>query len=149
MTIIIPIILIVLVDQISKFAVRVLMTEGQSIHVIGKLFKITYLQNDGAAFSSLRGQRGFLVGFALLAVLAALFFLFSYKGKSKLLDCSLLMIVAGGIGNLIDRIFIGSVTDMFDLSFFPPIFNLADISITIGCILLIIFIIFGDSEILK
>lgn len=125
------------------------MSPEESIHVIGDFFKITYYQNKGAAFGSLTGYRTFLIGFAVLVIMAALFFLFSYHGKSRLLDWSLILIISGGMGNLIDRCFIGSVTDMFDFSIFPPIFNVADIVITIGCIMLAIFVISGDGEVLK
>ena len=142
--ILIPIIIIV--DQVIKFVVRSSLSPNQSVQVIGDLFRISYFRNEGAAFSSLVGYRGFLIGFAVLSVIAATVFLLMYKGRSKLLDWSLALIIAGGIGNLIDRIFLGYVTDMFSFSFFPPIFNFADIAITLGCALMILFVIFGKSE---
>lgn len=142
--ILIPIIIIA--DQVIKFVVRSSLSPNQSVQVIGDLFKISYYRNEGAAFSSLLGYRGFLIGFAILSVVAAFVFLLMYKGRSKLLDWSLALIIAGGIGNLIDRIFLGYVTDMFSLSFFPPIFNFADIAITLGCAFMVLFVIFGKSE---
>lgn len=137
---------IIILDQVSKFIVRSSMSPNDSIKVIGNFFRITYFRNEGAAFSSLVGYRGFLIGFSALAVVAAIVFLFIYKGKNKLLDISLVLIISGGLGNLIDRIFMGYVTDMFNFSFFPPIFNVADIAITIGCLLMVLFVIFGKSE---
>ena len=149
MTILIPIAIIVVLDQLSKLAIRSSMSPGDSISVIGNFFRITYYRNTGAALSSLEGQRALLIAFSSLAMIAAFVFLMMYKGRSKLLDWSLALIVAGGIGNLIDRIAFGYVTDMISFSIFPPIFNIADIAVTVGCALMIIFVIFGDSEVLK
>ena len=149
MLILIPIVVIIVLDQISKFAVRSSMSPGDSVPVIGNFFRITYFRNEGAAFSSLVGYRGFLIGFAGIATVAALVFLIMYHGRSKLLDWSLALIIAGGIGNLIDRIVLGYVTDMISFSIFPPIFNVADIAITVGCFLMIIFVLFSNSEVLK
>ena len=56
------------------------------------------------------------------------------------------MVIAGGMGNLIDRIVFGFVTDMISLSFFPPVFNVADIAVTLGCVILIIYIAIFDSS---
>ena len=143
---IISIAVIVVLDQVSKFIVRSSMSPNHSIRVIGDFFKICYYRNEGAAFNSLTGYRGFLIVFSVLSVIAAAVFLFMYRGKSKLLDWSLTLIVSGGLGNLIDRIALGYVTDMFSFSIFPPIFNVADIAITVGCFLMILFVFFGKSE---
>lgn len=149
MTILIPIILIIALDQISKIIVRSSMSPGDAVSVIGNFFRITYFRNEGAAFSSLVGYRGLLIGFASLATIAAFVFLMMYKGKSKLLDWALILIISGGIGNLIDRVALGYVTDMISLSIFPPIFNIADVAITCGCALMIIFVVIGKSEVLE
>lgn len=149
MIIFVAIIVIIALDQLSKIAIRSSMSPGDSISVIGNFFRITYFRNEGAAFSSLVGYTGLLIGFSILAIVAALVFLFMYRGKSKMLDWGLALIIAGGIGNLIDRLIFGYVTDMISFSIFPPIFNIADISVTCGCIIMIIFVIFGKSEVLE
>ena len=149
MLIFIPIAVIIVLDQLSKLAVRSSMSPGDSVSVIGNFFRITYFRNEGAAFSSLIGYRGRLIGFGILATVAAFAFLMMYRGKSKLLDWSLALIIAGGIGNLIDRIALGYVTDMFSFSIFPPVFNVADIAITVGCFMLIIFVLFDKSGALE
>lgn len=149
MIVLIPIVVIIVLDQISKYAVRSSMSPGDSISVIGNFFRITYFRNEGAAFSSFLGQRGFLIAFSSIMTVAAFVFLMMYKGKSRLLDWSLVLIIAGGIGNLIDRIAFGYVTDMISFSIFPPIFNVADIAITVGCGLMIIFVLFSKSEVLQ
>ena len=138
------IIAIVAVDQISKYAVRTMMEVGQSIDVIEGFFALTYFSNDGAAFSSFRGQRALLVGVSAIAVVVTLIFLWINKKSPekthKMLTASLILICGGGIGNLIDRVAFGAVTDMLDFTIFPPIFNVADIAVTLGCFLLLIYV---------
>lgn len=147
------VIVIVLLDQISKIAVRANMTLGESIDVIPGFFSLTYFGNDGAAFSSFRGQRILLIGVSVIAIILTLIFLWRNKrrgGAPKgnfLYTTSLALICGGGIGNLIDRIlFDGVVTDMLDFSIFPPIFNIADIGVTVGCGLLIIYMLFFEAK---
>ena len=149
MTILIPIIAIIILDQVSKYAVRSSMSPGEYISVIGDFFRITYFKNEGAAFSSFVGYRWFLIIFSAIVVVAVFVLLIKYKGKSKLFDICLVLIISGGVGNLIDRIIFGYVTDMLSFSIFPPIFNVADIAITVRCGLMIIFVLFSKSEVLK
>ena len=130
--------LVLILDQISKFLVRSLMTEGQIIEVIKGFFNITYVNNSGVAFSLLSGQRGLVTVVQIIAMLIVAILLYKSKGKSKLLDISLAMVLGGGIGNIIDRIAFGSVTDMISFSIFPPVFNVADIGVTVGCALIIL-----------
>ena len=138
---------IVLADQISKYAVREAMTVGQSIELIPKLLALTYFRNDGAAFSSFRGQRELLIAFSAVAVVCALIFLFrKNREKNRLLEASVILICGGGIGNLIDRVFFGTVTDMISVSFFPPIFNVADIAVVCGCGLMILYVIASGRQ---
>ena len=130
--------IVLILDQISKFAVRSLMTEGQIIEVIQGFFNITYINNSGVAFSLLSGQRGLVTAVQIIAMVIVAIFLFKTKGKSKLLDISLAMVLGGGIGNIIDRIAFGAVTDMISFKIFPPVFNVADIGVTVGCALIIL-----------
>lgn len=127
-------------DQLSKLAVRVNMQVGESISIIGDFFRLTHIQNTGAAFSMLSGQRMILVLFPLAAIGAALWYLHRHRGQHWALYTSWTLIIAGGIGNLIDRIAMGSVTDMFDFSIFPPIFNVADICVCGGCALFAVYV---------
>ena len=131
---------VLVADQISKYTVRTFMSEGESINVIGDFFRLTYYENDGAAFSTLSGQRVILIMIPAIAIIAGLIYMYKNKNAHPLLHVSISFIVAGGAGNLIDRTFFGSVTDMFDFSIFPPIFNVADIFVVIGCGLLVIYI---------
>lgn len=131
-------------DQLSKYAIRTLLAEGESVRVLGTLFRLTYIRNDGAAFSSFRGQRTMLLVFTSAVILVTLFFLWKERGKNKLFSASLILIAGGGIGNLIDRVLFGSVTDMLDFSFFPPIFNVADIAVCVGAGLLLLYVLIGE-----
>lgn len=129
---------VLILDQISKFIVRSSMTEGQIIEVIKGFFNITYINNSGVAFSLLSGQRGLVTIVQIVAMIVVAIFLYKTKGKSKLLDISLAMVLGGGIGNIIDRVAFGAVTDMISFKIFPPVFNVADIGVTVGCALIIL-----------
>lgn len=139
--------LIVVIDQVSKFIVRSNMKIGESIAVIGDFFKLTYIENTGAAFSMFREVKIVLIGIPIIAIIVALVYLEKRRKKDHFtLPLALSFIIAGGIGNLIDRIIAGSVTDMFDFSIFPPIFNVADIFVCVGCFVLAIFVMRYDGE---
>lgn len=137
---------IIFIDQIAKIAIRTMLTEGQSIKVISDFFSLTYVRNDGAAFSSFRGQQLLLVAVSTAVVAVALIFLWKNRKKDKLLCSGLAMVAGGGAGNLIDRAVFGSVTDMFSFSIFPPVFNVADIGVVIGCSLIIVYSIVSERR---
>ena len=137
---------IIFIDQIAKIAIRTMLTEGQSIKVISDFFSLTYVRNDGAAFSSFRGQQLLLVAVSTAVVAVALIFLWKNRKKDKLLCSGLAMVAGGGAGNLIDRAVFGSVTDMFSFSIFPPVFNVADIGVVIGCSFIIVYSIVSERR---
>ena len=137
---------IIFIDHIAKIAIRTMLTEGQSIKVISDFFSLTYVRNDGAAFSSFRGQQLLLVAVSTAVVAVALIFLWKNRKKDKLLCSGLAMVAGGGAGNLIDRAVFGSVTDMFSFSIFPPVFNVADIGVVIGCSLIIVYSIVSERR---
>ncbi len=131
-------------DQLSKFLVRTYLDVGESVSVLGDFFRLTHIQNRGAAFSMFSGQRLLLILVPVVMVIAALLVLSKMKHAHWSLYTAWTLILAGGLGNLIDRIVFGQVTDMLDFSIFPPVFNLADIGITVGCALAVIYILLGD-----
>ena len=94
----------------------------------------------------LSGYRIALIIISSLAIILGIYAITRLYRNNKIIFLAVSMVIAGGIGNLIDRIFFGFVTDMISLSFFPPVFNVADISVTLGCIILIIYIIAFDSS---
>lgn len=151
---IITILVLVVADQLVKhWAVDVLqpVRTMDFIHFGDfKIIDLTYLENDGAIFGSMSGQRWFLVGFTSLVVIAAFVFMFMSLKRSKLLSISVMLFVAGGIGNLIDRIRFGYVVDMFEIKLFRfAIFNVADICVTIGFVLVFIYVFFIEPKIEK
>jgi signal peptidase II len=112
-----------------------------------KLVDLTYLENRGAIFGSMAGQRWFLVGFTSLVIAAGIFAMFYTLKRSKFLSTAIMLFVAGGIGNLIDRIRFGYVVDMFEFKFVHfAIFNFADICVTFAFILVLIYMLFLDRK---
>lgn len=139
-TIIISIILLC-IDQISKLLVVNLLTKTDSITIIKNFFYLTYINNDGAAFSILVGKRIFLILIAVLVIVMLIRYIKknNIQNKSELVSISL--IIGGSLGNLMDRVVRGYVIDFLDFKIFNynfPIFNLADTFIVIGVFLLLL-----------
>ncbi len=132
-------------DQVVKHVVKTSMELYESIPVIQNIFHITYVQNTGAAFSILQGKQLFLIGLSILVFIILLVVLIKNKKHSVILNLSLTMILAGGIGNLIDRLFYGYVIDLFDFRVFP-VFNVADSAISVGVVLLAVYLIFLEGR---
>ena len=140
-------ILIAAIDQISKYIVVKSIQPGQLIPIIENFFYLTFIRNKGAAFSMLQNGRIFFL--ILTPIIAGFLIYFLLKSKSSFLKASLSMILGGAAGNYIDRLFLGSVTDFFSFRFgsYPfAIFNVGDMIITIGTILLAIYLIFIYKE---
>lgn len=141
-------------DQLVKYwAVHSLQPKG-SIDFIHfgdfKIIDLTYLENDGAIFGSMSGQKWFLIGFTSIVLIGCVVVLIKTFGRSKLLSIAISLFIAGGIGNLIDRIRFAYVVDMFEIKLFRfAIFNVADICVTFAFALLLIYGIFIDPKIEK
>lgn len=136
--------LLLAADHLLKYYIRATMYSGQSIPVINKIFSITYVQNRGAAFSMFEGMGNMLVLLPAAALVIAVWYMEKHKDDHWTLMLSLILIIAGGVGNLIDRLTLGFVTDMFDFHFFP-VFNIADIAICVGCGFLVLFMFVFDK----
>lgn len=133
-------------DQLSKWLVSLNMALGESNAVISDFFHITYIRNTGAAFSMFAEHTLVLGLFAGVVVLGLLIFVFlKRKTASPLFLISLVMIASGGMGNVIDRLARGYVVDFFDFRVFP-VFNVADIFVTLGCTLILFYTIFIDDK---
>ncbi len=135
-------VLLVVIDQISKFLIVQNMELGESVTIIPGVLDFTYTHNDGMAFGLGSGFRWVFIAVTLLVCGILIFMMTKEDFKSKVYYASVALIVGGGIGNLIDRIFNGYVVDFLALSFFPPVCNFADYCVTAGTILLVVFIIF-------
>ena len=139
-TIIISIILLC-IDQISKLLVVNLLTKTDSITIIKNFFYLTYINNDGAAFSILVGKRIFLILIAVLVIVMLISYIKKNNIQNKLEVVSISLIIGGSLGNLMDRVIRGYVIDFLDFKIFNynfPIFNLADTFIVIGVFLLLL-----------
>ena len=140
----------VAVDQITKHIIESTMLEEESIPVIGNIFRLTYINNEGASFGILQGARVFfLVATGITLVVLLAYMIRSRKTQGLWLRVCLSLITAGAAGNFIDRIFNdGKVRDFFDFGGigFPFIFNVADMCLVVGSIMIAIYILFMHKE---
>lgn len=121
--------LVLLLDQITKLAVRRYLLPGESLPILPGIFHLSYVQNPGAAFGILKYQTGFFVGIAALVVVAIVFY--APRVDPGLLSLALALELGGALGNLIDRLRFGYVVDFLDFRIWP-VFNVADMAIVIG-----------------
>jgi len=135
-----------LLDIISKFLVTSNMNLYDSIKIINNFFSITYIYNDGAAWSILKGQMNF---FYLITIFALIVMGYLLKtSKSMIQNVAFSLMIAGTLGNFIDRIRLEKVIDFLNFVIFNydfPVFNVADMCLTIGAIILV-FSIIKDGE---
>ncbi len=130
---------LVAVDQVIKIVVVNNLSQGGYVEALFGLLRFRYVENTGAAFSSLQNQTTFLTIFTLAVIVAILFVLLTKKIKPGLMYWSLVVVVAGGLGNFIDRLFRGFVVDYIEPTFIDfAVFNFADCCVTVGAGLLII-----------
>lgn len=112
-----------------------------------EILGLTYVRNDGAAFSSFSGAKIFLIVLTSVMIVGLIIFALRDKQKHPFMMLSAAAVVAGGIGNLIDRIRLGYVIDYLDVKLFDfAIFNFADICIVLGAICLVIYICFIEKK---
>lgn len=126
-----------LIDIVSKLLIKNILAMGESIIIIPNFFNITYVINDGAAFSILKGKR---ILFIFLAIIL-LGYIFYLMKNNKLTKWYYTLLIGGILGNLFDRIVYGYVIDFLDFQIFnykAPIFNLADTFIVISIFLILI-----------
>lgn len=138
----------VLLDQISKSSVvNGLPLYGEARFIPGVL-SFYHTRNTGAAFSMLSDRRWVFMLLSCVAIVAITVMLYFWRSRHVLLTVSLSMILGGGIGNMIDRIVNGYVTDFFRVDFVDfAVFNVADSFITVGAVLLGVYIIFFEPKV--
>ncbi|PTJ46807.1 signal peptidase II [Mammaliicoccus sciuri] len=143
------IIILIALDQLTKFLIVKSLEVGESIKVISNFLYITSHRNQGAAWGILQGKM-WLFYIVTIVVLFILFMFFKNEGYGRPdVQLGLSLLIAGSIGNFIDRLFRGEVVDFVDTYIFSynfPIFNVADAALTIGVIVLIIVILFEGKE---
>ncbi|WP_215113480.1 signal peptidase II [Exiguobacterium sp. s63] len=141
-------ILLIFLDQLTKWVVVQTMTIGQTIEVIPNLLYWTSYRNKGAAWGMLEGQMVFFFVITMLVVAGLTYFMHKEVKGYHLLGYSVGLLLAGAIGNFIDRLFRGEVVDFVDTYPFGynfPIFNVADMALTFGVILMVVGILFEEK----
>lgn len=128
-------IILVLLDQISKAGVQYFFTQGESVAVVPPVFFLTYHLNTGAAFGIFKCQAPALLVVSLLFIIALGGYLY-YRRHQDFPKTGYYLVLAGAMGNAIDRARLGSVVDFLDFRVWP-IFNIADSCVTIGVTILI------------
>lgn len=140
--------LLVCSDQLLKYwAIQNLAPSGisQSFIKFGKteIINLYYTENRGAAFSIMSDRKWFTIGFALIAMVVFAVFMIRHYRNSKFVMIITSLVLSGGIGNIIDRISNGYVVDYLEIKLFSfPIFNFADILVTVGIMILLVYFLF-------
>lgn len=134
------IILLTVIDQLTKYVATVTVKINGPKEFLFGLFQFTYQENTGAAFSSFSNSTTLLTVATVIILIACLILLLTKKLKSKFMNVCLVLVTAGGIGNVIDRIANGFVVDFIEPLFIDfAVFNFADCCITVGAILMIAY----------
>ncbi len=134
--------LVVIIDQVIKYFVVQLLEPIGRVAAIPHILDLVYVENRGVAFGMFSNLRWLFVIVTAVVIVVFVFLMFKLGKSSKLFSLASALIIGGGIGNLIDRIYLGYVIDYLQLSFFSPVCNFADYCITAGTILLIIYLLF-------
>ncbi len=137
------VVLSVILDQITKIIAESSLKGTDGVIVIPKVLSFSYLENRGAAFGIFSDSRWVFMVFSTVAIVTMIYLIFSMRKKHPIFLISLSMLVGGGIGNMIDRIFRGYVIDFFKVLFVDfAVFNVADCFVTVGAIILAIYMMF-------
>ena len=138
---------IVIADFVTKFFIKNNIAFGDVFFTVPGLVDFTYVRNRGAAFSMFSGRVSVLSVVSIAFCVGVIAYWFIKKPKHPLLCSALSMMFAGALGNAIDRVFYGFVVDFIAVKFIDfPVFNIADMAITIGAALIIIYVIFFDRN---
>jgi len=138
---------LILIDQITKIITLKQLAPIGSVTIIENFLSFTYVENRGAAFGIMQNSRIFFLIFTVILIGAIIYYTIKTKQNSKFYLISTSLIIAGGIGNFIDRLFRGYVVDMIEVTFISyPVFNFADICIVIGAILFCVYMLFSKPE---
>ena len=132
---------VVLLDQLTKWIVASTMQIQESISIIPNFFSITYVQNTGAAWSMLEGKMIFFYIITIIFLVAMIYFYRTTDKNDVLTRYGVVLMIAGALGNFIDRLFLQYVRDFLDfiiLGYDFPVFNIADISLCVGVGLIVL-----------
>ena len=146
--------LVLVLDQYTKYEIQKSLPLHHRVEVIKGFFNLTHVRNTGGAFGIFGGKRGgmgtlFFMAVSFIAIGSLLFFVWKAKEDEKNLVLSFSLVLAGAIGNLIDRLRYGEVVDFLEFylsSFYWPSFNIADASICIGIGLMALELLIHDRK---
>jgi signal peptidase II len=149
---VLTVLVIIVLDQITKVYIDTHMTLHESIPVINGFFNITYVRNPGAAFGFLSDaspflRAFFLIGVSIFAAGLIVYYVVKMKTEDILLTYGMSLIMGGAVGNLIDRIRLGEVIDFLDVyisTYHWPAFNVADSAVSVGAVILFYKLIKGQ-----
>lgn len=130
-------------DQLTKRLVVEFLSRDESFELIPGIFQLTYVENRGAAFGMLSEHRWVFMVISVIAIVAMLIYLWKFAPKSRWACVALSMIIGGGIGNMIDRVYLNYVIDFLDFCAFPNlwvwVFNVADACVCVGGGILVVW----------
>lgn len=138
-------VVVLILDQAAKYLVMLKMQEGETIPLIKNVFHLTYIRNPGAAFGMLPDKTVFFIAIGIIVTIGIYLYYRTIPADRLLMRISLGLMAGGAVGNLIDRIRFHRVVDFLDFRVFP-VFNLADIAITVGVGLLILEILISEAK---
>ena len=139
---VLAIVFLVVIDQAVKLLVLKNLSPVGSYILIDKFISLTFVKNTGAAFGSFSGYTVVLSIITALVLIVGLIYLLSGKIKSKAVYILAVMIISGGLANLIDRVFRGYVVDYIEPLFIDfAVFNFADMLVTVGSFIIVIYLI--------
>ena len=134
------IVILVVIDQLIKFAVYDYLRPQGSKMLVPGFIQLRYLENDGAMMGMMSGKTPLMTALAIVCMVAVLFVIYSGWLTSKIDYASIVLIAAGGFGNIIDRVFRGFVIDYIEVLFVDfYVFNFADCLITVAAFTIIIY----------
>ena len=131
----------IIIDQITKALASAYLKPIYTLPIIEDIFHFTYRENTGMAFGMLKEHRWVFMLVSTILIIGMGIYLYGMKSENRLYDVSLSLILSGGVGNMIDRIFLGYVIDFLEFTFIEfPVFNGADSFVSIGAVLLILYL---------
>lgn len=149
LVLIVGILILTALDQLTKHLAMFYLKGKESVSIIKNVFELTYVENRGAAFGILQNHREFFLILTAVALIAMAWVYWKIPAKKKYTPLSviLLVLMAGAIGNMIDRGLQGYVVDFFYFKLIDfPVFNVADIYVTVSCFVAVILLLFAYKE---
>ncbi|MEK6942530.1 MAG: signal peptidase II [Nanoarchaeota archaeon] len=131
--------IVVFLDQLTKWIIRKNFSLNESLPVIKNIFHITYVTNTGSAFSLFQGMNAVFIIIFFAVIFGIVYSVKKIKNDEKPMQFAVGLLLGGAVGNLIDRLFLGHVTDFLDFRIWP-VFNVADSAISVSVVLLVILL---------